>query len=85
LKALSLPNPRFFPQFPVFITGGAPRIFGFNVSVARVWADLKYQLQKAGKPRPVEDSYIAAIARRHNLAVGKVKDLQRPSISFQPV
>jgi len=36
---------------------------------AHVWADLQYQLQKAGKPMPVEDSYIAAIARRHNLTV----------------
>jgi predicted nucleic acid-binding protein len=42
------------------------RILGFNVSVAHVWADQQHQLQKADKPMPVEDSYIAAIARRHN-------------------
>jgi len=58
------------------------RILGFNVSVAHVWADQQHQLQKAGKPMPVEDSYIAAIARRHNLtiATGNVKDFQRPGI-----
>jgi len=62
------------------------RILGFNVSVAHVWAD-QHQLQKAGKPMPVEDSYIAAIARRHNLtiATGNVKDFQRPGIKvFNP-
>ena len=63
------------------------RIHGFNVSVAHVWADQQYQLQAAGKPMPVEDSYIAAIARRHNLtiATGNVKDFQRPGIKvFDP-
>jgi predicted nucleic acid-binding protein len=36
---------------------------------------------------PVEDSYIAAIARRHNLTVatGNAKDFQRPGIKiFNP-
>jgi predicted nucleic acid-binding protein len=36
---------------------------------------------------PVEDSYIAAIARRHNLtiATGNVKDFRRPGIKvFNP-
>ena len=63
------------------------RILGFNFSVGHVWADLQYQLQKGGKPRPVEDSYIAAIARRHNLTVatGNVKDFQRPRVKvFNP-
>ena len=63
------------------------RILGFNVSVAHVWADQQYLLQAAGKPMPIEDSYIAAIARRHNLtiATGNVKDFQRPGIKvFDP-
>jgi predicted nucleic acid-binding protein len=63
------------------------RILGFNVSAAHVWADLQYQLQTTGKPMPVEDSYIAAIARRHNLtiATGNVKDFRRPGIKvFDP-
>lgn len=63
------------------------RILGFNVSAAHVWADQQYLLQAAGKPMPIEDSYIAAIARRHNLtiATGNVKDFQRPGIKvFDP-
>ena len=63
------------------------RILGFNVSVAHVWADQQYLLQAAGKPMPIEDSYIAAIARRHNLtiATGNAKDFQRPGIKiFDP-
>lgn len=63
------------------------RILGFNVSVAHVWAEQQHQLQTAGQPMPVEDGYIAAIARRHNLiiATGNVKDFQRPGIKvFDP-
>ena len=63
------------------------RILGFNVSFAHVWADQQYQLQTADKPMPVEDSYIAAIARRHRLtiATGNGKDFQRPGIKvFNP-
>ncbi len=63
------------------------RILGFNVSTAHVWAEQQHQFQTAGKPMPVEDSYIAAIARRHNLTVvtGNVKDFQRPGVRvFDP-
>jgi predicted nucleic acid-binding protein len=63
------------------------RILGFSVSVAHVWAEQQHQLQTAGQLMPVEDSYIAAIARRHNLtiATGNVKDFQRPGIKvFNP-
>lgn len=63
------------------------RILGFNVSVAHVWAEQQHQVQTAGQLMPVEDSYIAAIARRHNLtiATGNVKDFQRPGIKvFNP-
>ncbi len=63
------------------------RILGFNVSVAHVWAEQQHQLQAAAQPMPVEDSYIAAIARRHNLtiATGNVKDFRRPGIKvFNP-
>jgi predicted nucleic acid-binding protein len=58
------------------------RILGFNVSSAHVWAELQHQLEAAGKPMPVEDSYVAAIARRHNLIVvtGNAKDFRRPGI-----
>lgn len=63
------------------------RILGFNVSVAHVWAEQQHQLDKAGQPMPVEDSYIAAIARRHSLTVatGNEADFQRPGIKvFNP-
>jgi predicted nucleic acid-binding protein len=63
------------------------RILGFNVSTAHVWAEQQHKFQAMGKPMPVEDSYIAAIARRHNLTVvtGNVKDFQRPGVRvFDP-
>ncbi len=63
------------------------RILGFNVSVAHVWAEQQHRLQAAGHRMPVEDSYIAAIARRHNLRIvtGNVKDFRRPGIKvFNP-
>jgi predicted nucleic acid-binding protein len=58
------------------------RILGFNVSVAHVWAEQQQKLLSIGRPMPVEDSYIAAIARRHNLTVatGNTKDFERPGI-----
>lgn len=63
------------------------RIYGFNVSAAYVWAEQRLLLEKAGKPMPVEDSYIAAIARRHGLTIvtGNTKDFQRPGLKvFNP-
>jgi predicted nucleic acid-binding protein len=63
------------------------RILSFNVSVAHVWADQQHRLQRAGQRMPIEDSYIAAIARRHSLTIvtGNVKDFQRPGIKvFNP-
>ena len=60
------------------------RILGFNVSVAHIWAEQQHQLQSAGQLMPVEDSYIAAIARRHNLTIvtGNTKDFRRPGIKL---
>jgi toxin FitB len=63
------------------------RILSFNVAVAHVWADQKLILEKAGQPMPVEDSYIAAIARRHDLTIvtGNDKDFRRPGLRvFNP-
>jgi hypothetical protein len=63
------------------------RIYGFNVGVAYVWADQKVLLERAGKAMPVEDSYIAATARRHGLTIvtGNDKDFQRPGLKvFNP-
>ncbi|MGA2052632.1 MAG: type II toxin-antitoxin system VapC family toxin [Opitutales bacterium] len=69
------------------ITAMHGRILGFNVSVAHVWAEQEHTLEKAGQPMPVEDSYIAATARRHNLTIvtGNEKDFQRPGLRvFNP-
>jgi hypothetical protein len=63
------------------------RVLGFNVAVAHVWAEQRYLLEKSGQPMPIEDSYIAAIARRHNLviATGNEKDFRRPGLKvFNP-
>lgn len=63
------------------------RILGFNVTVAQVWADQEHLLKTAGLRMPIEDSYIAAIARRHNLviATGNENDFQRPGLKvFNP-
>jgi len=63
------------------------RIHGFNVSVAHVWAEQQRQLEQAGRPMPIEDSYIAATARRHDLTIvtGNEKDFRRPGLKvFNP-
>jgi toxin FitB len=63
------------------------RIHGFNVTVAHVWADQEHLLTKAGQRMPVEDSYIAATARRHQLTIvtGNGKDFRRPGLKvFNP-
>src|ERR1035438_10266486 len=63
------------------------RIYGVNVSVAHVWADHGRLLDKAGQPKPVEDSYIAATARRHGLtiATGNDRYFRRPGLKvFNP-
>ena len=63
------------------------RIFGFNVSVAHVWAEQEHELEKAGKRMAVEDSYIAATARRYGLtiATGNEPDFRRPGVKiFNP-
>jgi predicted nucleic acid-binding protein len=63
------------------------RIYGFNVGVARVWADQEHLLEAAGQQMPVEDGYIAATARKHGLTVatGNDKDFRRPGLKvFNP-
>lgn len=63
------------------------RVLGFNVTVAHVWAEQEFQLQATGQRMPVEDGYIAATARRHNLtiATGNERDFRRPGLKvFNP-
>jgi predicted nucleic acid-binding protein len=63
------------------------RVLGFNVAVAHVWADQQHLLTSSGRTMPVEDSYIAATARRHNLTIvsGNDRDFRRPGLKvFNP-
>jgi len=63
------------------------RVHGFNVSVAHVWADLQHDLEARGLRMPLEDSYIAATARRHGLTIvtGNDRHFRRPGLSvFNP-
>lgn len=63
------------------------RIYGFGVSVAHVWAEQEPALHKAGQKMPIEDSYIAATARRHGLTIvtGNDRDFRRPGLKvFNP-
>lgn len=63
------------------------RIHGFNVAIAHVWAEQQFIFDQAGVRMPIEDSYIAATARRHNLTIvtGNDKDFRRPGLKvFNP-
>ncbi len=63
------------------------RILSFNASVAHVWADQQRELEQAGRRMPIEDSYIAATARRYNLVIvtGNVRHFRRPGLKvFNP-
>ena len=69
------------------VEGMEGRIHNFNVSVAIVWSDLQRELDLAGLRMPIEDSYIAATARRHGLtiATGNDRDFRRPGLKvFNP-
>ena len=54
------------------------RILSFNISIAHVWAEQKQIMAQKGYIMPVEDSYIAATARRHGLTIvtGNDKDFR---------
>lgn len=63
------------------------RILGFNVGVAHAWADQEILFLKSGAQMPIEDSYIAATARKYGLtiATGNEKDFRRPGLKvFNP-
>ncbi|MGZ4966332.1 MAG: PIN domain-containing protein [Chthoniobacterales bacterium] len=63
------------------------RILSFNVSVAHVWAEQRLLFERTGIRMPVEDSFIAATARRHHLTIvtGNDRDFRRPGLQvFNP-
>jgi predicted nucleic acid-binding protein len=58
-----------------------------RVGSAHVWAEQERLLEKAGQRMPVEESYVAATARRHGLtiATGNDRDFKRPGLKvFNP-
>jgi len=63
------------------------RILSFNASVAHVWAEQQRELERVGQRMPIEDSYIAATARRYNLTIvtGNDRHFRRPGLKvFNP-
>jgi predicted nucleic acid-binding protein len=63
------------------------RILSFNTATAHVWADQKFLLERDGQKMPIEDSFIAATARRHGLTIvtGNDQDFRRPGLKvFNP-
>ena len=54
------------------------RILSFNSAIAHVWAEQKQLMAQKGYTMPVEDSYIAATARRRGLTIvtGNEKDFR---------
>lgn len=63
------------------------RVHGFNVAVAHDWAEQQRDLEEAGLKMPLEDSYIAATARRYGLTIvtGNERYFRRPGVKlFNP-
>ena len=63
------------------------RILSFNATVAHVWAEQQREFEQAGRRMPIEDSYIAATARRCNLTIvtGNDRHFRRPGVKvFNP-
>jgi predicted nucleic acid-binding protein len=63
------------------------RVLSFNTTTAHVWADQKFLLEQDGQRMPIEDSFIAATARRHGLTIvtGNDQDFRRPGLKvFNP-
>lgn len=63
------------------------RVYGFNVTIAHVWAEQQAGFDRHGVRMPLADSYIAATARRYDLTIvtGNEKDFRRPGLKiFNP-
>jgi toxin FitB len=63
------------------------RILSFNTSIAHIWAEQKSLLKQKGHSMPIEDSYIAATARRHGLTIvtGNDRDFRHCGVKvFNP-
>ena len=63
------------------------RILRFDTRVAHLWGRLQARLEKAGTQIELQDSYIAAIAERHNLIIAtrNTADFDRAGLrTFNP-
>jgi len=58
------------------------RILRFDTRVALLWGKLRARLKRRGALIQIEDSYIAAIAERHNLTVAtrNTRDFERAGV-----
>lgn len=58
------------------------RVISFNVTIAHVWAEQQALLSASGQPMPLEDSYIAATAKRHGFTIvtGNDRDFRRSGV-----
>lgn len=59
------------------------RILRFDTRAAKTWGKLQAALERQARKMPLEDSYIAAIALRHNLAVAtrNTADFERAGLT----
>jgi len=67
--AAGRPQERLRAWFEQVLTEWGERILRFDTRVARTWGKLEAALRRRGTRVPVVDSYIAAVALRHSLAV----------------
>ena len=60
------------------------RILRFDTRTAFLWGQLQSDLERQARRMPLEDSYIAAIALRHNLivATGNTADFACPALDI---
>jgi predicted nucleic acid-binding protein len=65
-----------------FVEAMEGRILNFNTSVATVWGRQEAEFTQKGCLMPMPDSFIAATARRHNLAIAtrNTADFDRPGL-----
>ena len=66
-------------QLRQLLTSMEGRVLPFNKRVALEWGDMQAELQRSGQLMPLEDSLVAATARRYGLDVAtrNVEDFKR--------
>lgn len=69
--------------FEDLVTSMGDRILRFDTRAARTWGKLQADLERQARKMPLEDSYIAAVALRHKLAIatGNTADFKRTGLT----